>query len=235
MASPSPSGNVTTAAPTRTTQHRTTPQRSTAAPTEHHPPSTTHEETPMSNQTATAEGRNGVDIATIFATMDVVAQQPELAQFQFRAHNRWVSGTHSRSSSQGFHGAGQEHEHVRSSVFDADHPAVVAGKDEGPTPVEYLLYALASCITAGVANVAAARGVTLTRVESTLQGDIDMQGILGLSEEVRNGYQQVRMQITVEGDADGDTLRSIVAQSRARSAVFDVLTNGVPVEIDVVA
>jgi uncharacterized OsmC-like protein len=189
----------------------------------------------MSNQTATAEGRNGVDIATIFATMDVVAQQPELAQFQFRTHNRWVSGTHSRSSSQGFHGAGQEHEHVRSFVFDADHPAVVAGKDEGPTPVEYLLYALASCITAGVANVAAARGVTLTRVESTVTGDIDMRGILGLSDEVRNGYQQVRMEITVDGDADGDTLRSIVAQSRARSAVFDVLTSGVPVEIDVVA
>jgi uncharacterized OsmC-like protein len=189
----------------------------------------------MSNQTVTAEGRNGVDIATIFATVDAVAQQPELAQFQFRARNRWVSGAHSRSSSQGFHGAGQEHDHVRSFVFDADHPVVVAGTDEGPAPVEYLLYALAACITAGVANVATARGVTLTRVESTLEGDIDMQGILGLSDEVRNGYEQVRMRIAVEGDADSDTLRAIVAQSCARSAVYDVLTNGVPVEFDVVA
>jgi uncharacterized OsmC-like protein len=188
----------------------------------------------MSNQTATAEGRNGVDIATIFATTDLVAQQPELGQFQFRAHNRWVSGAHSRASSQDFHGAGQEHEHTRTFVFGADHPAVLVGGDLGPTPVEYLLYALSFCITAGVANVATARGVTLTRVESTVLGDIDVRGIFGLADDVRNGYQQMRMQIHVEGDADAETLRGIVAQSRARSAVYDVLTGGVPVEIDVV-
>jgi uncharacterized OsmC-like protein len=222
MARAAPTRNVATAAPTE--DHHRAPA-----------PTTTDEELPMSNQTVTAERRNGVDIATIFATTDAVAQQPELGQFQFRAHNRWVSGAHSRSSSQGFHGAGQEHEHTRSFVFGADHPAVLVGNDEGPAPVEYLLYALAFCITAGVANVAAARGVTLTRVESTLEGDIDVRGIFGLSDEVRNGYQQVRMRIHVEGDADRDTLRSIVGQSRARSAVYDVLTNGVSVELDVVA
>lgn len=189
----------------------------------------------MSDTMTETGDRNGVDVATLFATLDAVNGQRELAQFQFRARNRWVSGTHSQSTSQGFHGAGQEHEHERTFVFDADHPAVLTGKDNGPTPVEFVLYALASCITAGIANIAAARGVTLTRVESTLEGDIDLQGILGMSDTVRNGYQQVRARFTIEGDADADTLRAIVEQSRARSAVYDVITNGVPVEIDVVA
>jgi uncharacterized OsmC-like protein len=187
------------------------------------------------SQTATKPDRNGVDVTGLLATIDVVAGQPDLANFQFRAGNRWVSGTHSQSISQGFHGAGQEHEHERTFVFDADHPAVVLGRDRGPTPVEFLLYALASCITAGIANIAAVRGVTLTRVESTLVGDIDMQGILGLSDQIRNGYQQVRMQVRIEGDASAEELTEIVEQSRARSAVYDVLTNGVPVVLDVVA
>lgn len=185
--------------------------------------------------TQTVEPRNGVDVPTLFATLDVVDAQREAAAFQFRASNRWVSGTHSQSTSRGFFGAGQEHEHEHTHVFDADHPAVLVGRDNGPTPVEYLLYAIASCITAGLANIAAARGVTLTRVESTVEGDIDLQGILGLSDEVRNGYQQIRLRFTVEGDADADTLRALVEQSRKRSAVYDVLTNGVPVSIDVVA
>ena len=177
--------------------------------------------------------RNGVDVATLFATLDVVDGQRDLAAFQFRATNRWVSGTHSQSTNQGFYGAGQEHEREHTMVFDADHPAVLVGKDTGPTPVEFLLYALASCITAGIANVAAARGVTLTRVESTVVGDIDLQGILGMSDTVRNGYQQVTIRFTVEGDASPEVLRSIVEQSRARSAVYDVLTNGVPVAVEV--
>jgi uncharacterized OsmC-like protein len=116
-------------------------------------------------------------------------------------------------------------------VFDADHPVALNGTDEGPTPVEFLLYALASCITAGIATVAAARGVTLTRVESRVVGDIDLQGILGLSDEVRNGYERMRMEVTIEGDASEEELRTIVERSRARSAVYDVLTNGMPVEV----
>jgi uncharacterized OsmC-like protein len=118
-------------------------------------------------------------------------------------------------------------------VFDADHPAVLVGKDNGPTPVEFLLYALASCLTAGIGNISAARGVTLTRVESTVVGDIDLQGIFGMSDEVRNGYQQVTIRFTIEGDASPEVLREIVEQSRARSAVYDVLTAGVPVKVEV--
>jgi uncharacterized OsmC-like protein len=109
---------------------------------------------------------------------------------------------------------------------------VLVGTDEGPTPVEFLLHALAACLTAGVANVAAARGVTLTEVSSTVEGDIDLLGILGLSDSVRNGYQQLRVSFVIRGD-DPDKLRAVVEQSRQRSAVFDVLTRGVPVSIDV--
>ncbi len=183
----------------------------------------------------TKPNRNGVDVATLLATLDVVDSQRDLATFQFRADNRWVTGTHSQNTARGFRGAGQEHEHEHTFVFDADHPAVLTGKDHGPTPVEFLLYALASCLTAGLANIAAVRGVDLTRVESTVTGDIDLQGILGMSDTVRNGYQGITIHFTVEGDAPAEVLRELVEQSRARSAVYDVLTNGVPVTLDVTA
>jgi uncharacterized OsmC-like protein len=176
--------------------------------------------------------RNGVDTATLFATLDAVKGDTELAKFQFRATNRWVSGTHNRSTIHGYHGAKQEMTHQQPFSFDADHPPVLVGSDNGPTPVEFLLHALAACLTAGIANIAAARGITLTEVSSTVTGDIDLLGILGLSDEVRNGYQQIKVDFTLRGD-DPDKLRSVVEQSRRRSAVFDVLTNGVPVSIQV--
>jgi uncharacterized OsmC-like protein len=180
-------------------------------------------------------GRNGVDTATLFATLDAVKGQHEIAKFQFRASNTWISGTHSRTTISGFHGAMQELEHERPTVLDADHPAVLVGTDEAPTPVEHLLHAVAACLTAGIANIAAARGVTLTSVRSEVEGDIDLLGILGLSDgSVRNGYQQLRVTFHISGDADADVLRRIVEQSRRRSAVYDALTNPTPVAIDVV-
>jgi uncharacterized OsmC-like protein len=187
--------------------------------------------------TAVVEGsrRNGVDTATLFATLDAVKGQPEIAKFQFRASNTWVSGTHNRSTLSGFYGAMQEMEHKQVTTVDADHPAVLVGEDHAPTPVEYLLHAIAACLTAGVANVAAARGVELTKVTSRVEGDIDLLGILGLSDgSVRNGYQQIKVTFYIEGAADDATLRRIVEQSRNRSAVYDVLTNGTPVHVDVV-
>jgi uncharacterized OsmC-like protein len=178
--------------------------------------------------------RNGVDTPTLFATIGAVKANPELAKFQFRAVNQWVSGTHNRTTIQGFHGAGQEDaSRTEPFVYDADHPAVLVGTGHGATPVEFLLHAIAACLTTGLANVAAARGVTLTRVESTVEGDIDLNGILGLSEETRNGYEQIRVHIVIEGDASPETLHGLIERSRARSAVYDVLTNGVPVSIDV--
>jgi len=171
----------------------------------------------------------------LFATLDAVKAQPEIAKFQFRASNTWVNGTHNRSTLSGFYGALQEMEHKHVTTVDADHPAVLVGDDNAPSPVEYLLHAIAACLTAGVANVAAARGVELTKVTSTVQGDIDLLGILGLSDgSVRNGYEQIKVSFHIDGDADEETLRRIVEQSRKRSAVYDVLTNGTPVHVDVV-
>ena len=177
--------------------------------------------------------RNGVDTATLFATLDAVKQAPEAATFQFRAHNQWISGTHNRSTIADFFGVGEERAHERTFVFDADHPAVLVGQDNGPTPVEFVLHALAACLTAGLANIAAARNVKLTEVRSTVTGDIDLNGILGLDPHVRNGFQQIRVHFDVKGDASPEKLRELLEQSQARSAVFDVITNQVPVTIDV--
>lgn len=177
--------------------------------------------------------RNGVDTATLFATLDAVKAAPEAANFQFRARNQWLSGTHSRSTIHEFFGVGEERTHERTFHFDADHPAVLVGRDNGPTPVEYMLHALAACLTAGLANIAAARGIRLTEVHSTVAGDIDLNGILGLDPDVRNGYQQLTVRFTVKGDAPAEKLRELVAQSQARSAVYDVITNQVPVTIEV--
>ena len=143
--------------------------------------------------------RNGIDTPALLTTINAVGAQPELAKFQFRAENRWQTGTHSRTRIQAFSGAGGEQIH------------------------------------AGIGNVAAARGVTLTEVESRIEGDIDLRGILGLSDQVRNGYQQIRVSFTIKGDAPPAVLEKIVEQSRKRSAVYDVLTNGVPVTVSVSA
>jgi uncharacterized OsmC-like protein len=177
--------------------------------------------------------RNGVDTATLFATLDAVKAAPEAARFQFRASNEWISGTHNRGTIHGYFGVGEERTHERAFHFDADHPAVLVGHDNGPTPVEYLLHALAACLTAGLANIAAARGVRLTSVTSTIVGDIDLNGILGLNPDVRNGYEKIAVRFTVKGDAPAEVLKSLVEQSRKRSAVYDVITNQVPVTIDV--
>jgi uncharacterized OsmC-like protein len=174
---------------------------------------------------------NGVDTPKLFATLNAVKAQPDLAKFQFRATNRWLKGTHSRSRIETFSGAGGEHRHTGEIEFNADHPAVLVGNDAAPTPVEFLMHAIAACITSGIGNIAAARGVRLTEVESTVEGDIDLRGILGLSTEVRNGYNQMRVHFRVKGDAAPEKLQEIVEQSTSRSAVFDVLTNGTSVRV----
>jgi uncharacterized OsmC-like protein len=177
--------------------------------------------------------RNGVDTTTLFATLDAVREAPQAAQFQFRASNRWISGTHSRGTMRGFFGVGEEREHAQAFSADVDHPTVLVGSDQGPTPVEWVLHALAGCLTAGLANIAAARGIELTEVTSTVESDIDLNGILGLNDQVRNGFQGVRVHFTVKGDAPEEKLRALVEQSKARSAVLDIVTNGVPVSVEV--
>jgi uncharacterized OsmC-like protein len=190
---------------------------------------------PVSAPTTKApkEPRNGVNTPALLATINAVKGTPALARFQFRATNRWISGTYSESRVESFSGAGGEHTHRTQFTYGADHPAVLVGEDRGPTPIEFLLHGLAACITAGIGNIAAARGITLTSVESRVEGDIDLQGLLGLSDTVRNGYESIRISFDIAGDAPAEKLRQIVEQSRARSAVFDVLTKGVPVEFSI--
>jgi len=182
---------------------------------------------------APREPRNGVNTPDLLATINAVKEMPHLAKFRFRASNRWISGTYSESRVESFSGAGGEHTHQTQFRYDADHPAVLVGQDRGPTPIEFLLHGLASCITAGIGNIAAVRGVTLTSVESRVEGDIDLRGILGLSDQVRNGYERLRISFDIAGDAPAEKLREIVQQACDRSAVFDVLTHGVPVDVSI--
>lgn len=174
---------------------------------------------------------NGVDTAALFATLDAVRAEPEIARFQFRARTRWLSGTHNRTTISGFFGAGAEQERAQEFAIDADHPAVLVGDDHAPTPAEHLLQALGACLMSGLANIAAARGIELGEVTADLEGDIDLLGIFGLDDGVRNGFQEIRVTFHVAGGAEADALASLVEQARRRSAVYDALTHGVPIRI----
>jgi uncharacterized OsmC-like protein len=180
--------------------------------------------------------RNGVDSEQMYGTLDAIKADPSLGVFQFRAQNRWVDGAHNRSTIKAFYGAGQE-DSTRTHEFtiDAGEPAILLGSDTGPNPAEALLHALAACLTTSLVYVAAARKVRLTAVESTLEGDMDVRGALGLSDEVRNGFSNLRVSFKVSGDAPQEQLRELVERAQARSVVFDMVTNGVPVEVGVIA
>ncbi|HET6315137.1 MAG TPA: OsmC family protein [Chloroflexota bacterium] len=176
--------------------------------------------------------RNGVDTTVLFATLDAIKQQPELARFQFRASNVWLGGAHNRSTIKSFYGAGQEDStRTREFTIDAGEPAVLLGTDTGPNPAETLLHALAACLTTSLVYVAAARGVRLTRVESRLEGDMDVRGALGISDDYRNGFERIRVHFTIEGDASPEKLQEVVQRAQQRSAVFDMVTHGVPVSV----
>ena len=178
--------------------------------------------------------RNGVDTQQLFATLDLIKQRPELAKFQFRATNRWIGGTHNRSTIKDFYAAGAE-DTTRSEPFqiDAGEPAILLGTDTGANPAEYLLHALAACMTTSIVCVAAARKVQLTSVESTLTGEMDVRGALGVDDEPRNGFERIGVGFRVTGDAPAEKLREVVERARKRSAVYDMLTNGVPVDVEV--
>ena len=182
----------------------------------------------------TASIRNGVDTQQLYATLDLIKEQPALAQFQFRAANRWISGAHNRSTIKSFYGAGAE-DTSRSETFelDAGEPTVLLGEDTGPNPVEFLLHSLAACLTTSIVYVAAARNVPLTSVESVLIGDLDARGAFGLDPDPRNGFERIDVSFRVTGDASEEKLREVVERARERSAVYDMVTNGVPVAMKV--
>ena len=177
--------------------------------------------------------RNGVDVAKLFATLDAVKAQPEAAWFRFSVEQPLDLGHAQPEPDQHVLGVGAEQQHESTFAIEADHPAVLVGGDAAPTPAEILLAALASCLTSGLGNIAAVRKINLESVESRVEGDIDLRGILGLSDEVRNGFSQIRVSFRVRGDASPEQLRQLVEQAVARSAVYDVLTHGVPISVDV--
>ena len=184
--------------------------------------------------TVTDKIRNGIDSEVLFGTLDAIKAQPSLGTFQFRARNRWIDGTHNRTTIKDFYAAGQEDtSRLEAFAIDAGEPAILLGTDTGPNPAEFLLHALAACVTTSIVCVAAARGVHLTEVESTLEGDMDVQGALGLSDDYRNGFEQIRVSFRIKGDAPEEKLREVVDRAQKRSAVFDMVTNGVPVTLDV--
>ena len=184
--------------------------------------------------TTSEQIRNGVDTAQLFGTLDAIKADPSLATFRFRARNRWVDGAHNRTRIQDFYAAGGEDvSRAEPFVLDAGEPPILLGTNQGPNPAEYLLHALAACLTTSLVYVAAARGVHLSEVESTLEGEMDVQGALGLSDDYRNGFERIRVGFRVRGDAPEEKLREIVARAQRRSAVFDMVTNGVPVEVEV--
>jgi len=175
---------------------------------------------------------NGVDVAALLGARDALTVAPEAARFQWRARTQWVNGTHSRTTVHDFAGLGTEHTHRQSFVVDADHPEVFASQDDAATPVELVLAALGACLTAGVAAVATNRGVQLRSVTASLEGDMDIQGILGIDPDVRNGYSGIRVRYEIDADADRADLEAIVAQSQKRSAVFDIVTNPTNVTVE---
>jgi uncharacterized OsmC-like protein len=176
---------------------------------------------------------NGVDIEFLRGAREALTAEPAGAKFQWRVTNTWVHGTHSQSTAQGFFGLGEEQNRPREHRFDGDHPELFAAEDKGATPTEVLLVALASCLTAGVATVAQHRDIQLRSGRATVEGDMDMQGILGIDPDVRNGYSNIKVTYAIDADATPEDIEALVAQSQKRSAVYDIVTNPTNVTVEV--
>jgi uncharacterized OsmC-like protein len=181
--------------------------------------------TTNNNTSTITRVENGVNVSALLQAREVLQQTPDAAQFKWRAACEWVNGTHSRSVISSFYGLGAEQSRSNNFALEADHPQVFAAEDQAPTPVEIVLSGLASCLTAGVAAVAQRRGIQLHSVKASLEADMDIQGILGLDDEVRNGFGAVRVHFDIRADASDEDIKAVVAQSQKRSAVFDIVTN----------
>ena len=186
----------------------------------------------MSEQTSTVD--NGVNVGALLEAREALTAAPEAAQFKWRATCSWVNGTHSKSSVEGYFGLGEEHKHKSTFSFDADHPEVFASEDLGATPVEIVLVGLAACMTAGVAAVAQHRDIQLRSVKATLEAGMDIQGILGIDSDVRNGFDGIHVRYEIDADASKEDIEALVAQSAKRSAVYDIVTNPTNVSTEIV-
>jgi uncharacterized OsmC-like protein len=185
----------------------------------------------METQTTTA--KNGVNVEALLGAREALTGAPEGAQFKWRATSEWVNGTHSRTTVDGFYGLGAEQKHRQVFKFDSDHPEVFASEDNGATPVEFVLVGLAGCLGAGIASVAQNRNIQLRSVKATLEAGMDLQGILGIDDNVRNGFDGIKVHYDIDADATPEEIAALVAQSQKRSAVFDIITN--PTDVTVTA
>jgi len=184
--------------------------------------------------TATAKSvDNGVNVEALLGAREALTSAPEAAQFKWRASVKWIKGTHSKSTIEGFFGLGEEQKHRSTFTFDADHPQIFASEDNGATPVELVLAGLASCLTAGVAAVAQNREIQLRSVQATLEAGMDVRGILGADPDVRNGFDGIKVTYKIDADASRDDIEALVAQSQKRSAVYDIITNPTNVTVEV--
>ena len=176
---------------------------------------------------------NGVNVEAILGARDALTETPVSAQFKWRATSEWINGTHSRATVDGFFGLGEEQKHRQAFQFDADHPEIFAAEDNGATPVEFILVGLAGCLSAGIASVAQNRNIQLRSVKATLEAGMDLQGILGIDENVRNGFDGIKVHYEIDADATQDEIAALVAQSQKRSAVFDIMSNPTDVHVEV--
>jgi uncharacterized OsmC-like protein len=176
---------------------------------------------------------NGVNVEALLGARAALADNPEIAQFQWRATTSWVRGTHSQSSVESFFGFGDEQQHKTTFTYDADHPLQFAAEDKGSTPVEYVLVALGSCLTAGVAAIAQQRKIQLNSVSATISAEMDLHGILGADPDIRNGFSSIDVNFDIDADASPEDIEALVAQSQKRSAVFDVLTRPTNISVAV--
>lgn len=183
----------------------------------------------MTTQSKIAE--NGVNVTALLGAREALSRTPEAARFKWRATSQWLKGTHSRGTVEGFFGLGGEQQHRKPYQFDIDHPEIFASEDNGATPVELVLVALAGCLTAGVAAVAQMRNIQLKSVRATLEAPMDIQGILGIDPDVRNGFDRIKVHYDVDADASAEEIAALIAQSQKRSAVFDVVTNPTDVAV----
>ena len=177
--------------------------------------------------------QNGVNVEALLGAREALTKAPEAAKFNWRASCKWVNGTHSQTSVKGFYGLGQEQAHKTEFTFDMDHPEIFASEDKGATPVEMVLTGLAGCLTAGVAAVAQHRKIQLRSVTATIEGGMDLQGILGIDADVRNGFDGIKVNFAIDADATREQLEALVAQSQKRSAVYDIVANPTNVSVTV--
>lgn len=188
-------------------------------------------QTSQTNKIESEKIVNGVSVTNLFGAINAITDNPDISKFNFRAKGRWVDGGHNQTTINDFDGACQTHTRSQPFVFEKDEPPVLLGKDHGANPVEYALAALNGCLTTTLIYHAAAQGIKIEEVESTLSGDLDIQGLLGMSEKVRNGYEKIKVTFKVKADASEEKIKELVDLAQKRSPVFDIISHPTPVEV----